>query len=103
MISAPFLSLQGHTSPTEAKYSKMSDTEEIAREGRADRHLVKARSMWSAIAANQAHQTGTKIPGLVATDHDLELVTRLDRQRIDVGHDVFIKLGQARRLSPEFT
>ena len=32
MISAPFLSLQGHTSPTEAKYAKMSDTEEIARE-----------------------------------------------------------------------
>ena len=32
MISAPFLSLRGHTSPTEAKYAKMSDTEEIARE-----------------------------------------------------------------------
>lgn len=32
MISAPSLSLGGHTSPTEAKYAKMSKTEEIARE-----------------------------------------------------------------------
>jgi len=32
MISAPNLSLGGHTSPTAAKYAKMSDSEEIARE-----------------------------------------------------------------------
>ncbi len=32
MISAPNLSLGRHTSPTEAKYAKMTDSEEIARE-----------------------------------------------------------------------
>jgi putative FmdB family regulatory protein len=32
MISAPNLNLGGHTSPTAAKYAKMSATEEIARE-----------------------------------------------------------------------
>lgn len=32
MIAAPNLSLDRHTSPTAAKYAKMSDKEEIARE-----------------------------------------------------------------------
>ena len=32
MISAPNLNLAGYTSPTEAKYAKMTDSEEIARE-----------------------------------------------------------------------
>ena len=32
MVSSPNLSLGGWTSPTEARYSKMSDSEEIARE-----------------------------------------------------------------------
>jgi len=34
MISAPNLSLHGYTSPTQAKYAKMSDNEEIARENK---------------------------------------------------------------------
>lgn len=32
MISAPNLSLGGYTSPTEAKYAKLSESDEIARE-----------------------------------------------------------------------
>jgi putative FmdB family regulatory protein len=32
VISAPSLNTRNHTSPTEAKYAKMSDAEEIARE-----------------------------------------------------------------------
>lgn len=32
MISAPNLSMGGYTSPTEAKYAKLSESDEIARE-----------------------------------------------------------------------
>lgn len=32
MVSAPNLSLGGYTSPTEAKYAKLSESDEIARE-----------------------------------------------------------------------
>ena len=32
MLSAPNLSLGGYTSPTEAKYAKLSDSDEMARE-----------------------------------------------------------------------
>jgi putative FmdB family regulatory protein len=32
VISAPYLKLRNYTSPTEAKYARMSDAEEIARE-----------------------------------------------------------------------
>ena len=32
MISAPSLNTKNHSSPTEAKYSRMSEAEEIARE-----------------------------------------------------------------------
>jgi putative FmdB family regulatory protein len=55
LISAPNLSLGGHTSPTEAKYAKMTMSEEIARE----KELQKTyETIWLPDAVKHAPEDG---------------------------------------------